>query len=735
MNWFKRARPDFIGGLVSAAVAVPLAMGYGMFVFASLGESYFAEGALAGLVTAFVVAIACVVLGDKSTTVYAPRVNSTFFLGLLIYGLIQSATPEVVAGGTILVLAIAFSVILLGGVLQALFGLIKLGSLIKFAPQPVMAGFQNAAALLLFLVQLGNVCGFDHNVSFRQVPAHWAEIKPLSLLIAAITFATMWNGRKIAPKVPPMLVGIVLGCALYYLCRLVGLGAYLGPVIANEQRTPIGLSVLPQLADFLGSGKLLGFLPTIFGAAAALAIIASIDALLCIKLVTRPGEPRRDGDRALLRLGIANLAAACLGGITGGINIGATVTNRTFGAHSPLSVLVNAAALLIASLLLFRWLGQIPRVALSAVIMVIAVQHFDLWSLRLLAKIGNAPRSLRISTASDLAVVIAVAVLSLALNIVLAVFIGVAIAVALFVIRMSRSVVRRSYRCDAVHSRKFRTAPERKLLEQSGAAILVMELQGALFFGTGETMVKTVEVALGQATSCVILDLRRLTEIDSTGANILIELKSDLARRQIGLLLAAESQTTAMRRLEEFASVDVLGRAEIFPDIDRAIEHAEDDLLSEKGRTKNPAEVALPEIALFADFEPAQVGAVTAYMQRRDYDKGAVVFRSGDPGDEMMIVTKGTASAYLHVQSGADIRLATFAPGTMFGELAILDREPRSASVIADSELVCWGLSRANYDALAEKSPAAAIQLIAAIGRELSRRLRTANRTIHQLET
>ncbi len=116
-----------------------------------------------------------------------------------------------------LILAIAFSVVLLGGVLEALFGLVRLGTLIKFAPQPVMAGFQNAAALLLFLVQLGNVCGFDHNIPFTQVPAHLTEIKPLSVIIAAITFAAMWNAKRLLPKVPPMLVGIALGCALYYL--------------------------------------------------------------------------------------------------------------------------------------------------------------------------------------------------------------------------------------------------------------------------------------------------------------------------------------------------------------------------------------------------------------------------------------------------------------------------------------------------------------------------------------
>ena len=229
-------------------------MGYGMFAFASLGENYFADGAIAGLTTALVVAVVCVALGDKTTTVYAPRVNSTFFLGLLIYGLVHSGSPEITTGGVPLILAIAFSVVLLGGVLEAVFGLIKLGTLIKFAPQPVMAGFQNAAALLLFLVQLGNVCGFDYNIPFLQVSAHLAEIKPLSVAIAAITFVAMWNARKLLPKVPPMLVGIVLGCALYYFCQLLGLGAHLGPMIASPERAHLGLTAFPYFADLKHSG-------------------------------------------------------------------------------------------------------------------------------------------------------------------------------------------------------------------------------------------------------------------------------------------------------------------------------------------------------------------------------------------------------------------------------------------------------------------------------------------------
>ena len=724
---------EVLGGLVSAAVAIPLAMGYGMFAFAPLGEDYFEDGALAGIATAVVVAIACVALGDKTTTVYAPQITSTFFLGLLIFGLAHSDEPAIRAGGAPLVLAIAFSIVLLAGAFESLFGVIKLGTLIKFTPQPVMAGFQNAAAALLFLVQLGNVCGFDRTVPFTQVPRHLNSIKPLSLAVAVITFTVMWNAKKLLPKVPPMLVGIGLGCILYYVGVLAELGSYLGPIIASGPRAAIGPTAFPYFAGLARDNDFIVLLPTILGGALALAIIASIDALLCAKLVTAPGEPRRDGDRLLKRLGVGNLAAASIGGITSGINIGPSIVNRAFGARTPLSVLVNAVALLVAGTLLFSLLGQIPRVALSAVIMVIAVQHFDVWSLRLVRAFRRGPHAYRFNVALDLAVVVAVAVLSIAINIVPAVFIGVAIAVALFVFRMSRSIVRRSHRCGTIHSRTSRTAPDRAFLEGSGDAILVMELQGALFFGTGEKMLSEIETALRRETSCVILDLRRLTEVDSTAANVLLELKANLAQRNIELLLAAAAKTIAMERLESFGVLSSIGDANIVPDVDRGIQRAEDDLLRMQPQLHD-TEMPLAQVGVLAGFSATDLKVIEPYLKRASYPAGAVVFRENEVGNEVLMVIRGTASAYLQTPN-TNIRLATFAPGTIFGELAILDEGVRSATVIADKELACRALTTSDFAALSATSPSVAIRLLAAIARELSGRLRTANRTIHQLDT
>src|SRR5215204_3358666 len=82
-------RSDVAAGLVSSTVAIPLAMAFGMFAFVSLGDAYFAYGAMAGLVSAVIAGVVCVVLGDRSTRVYAPRITTTFFLGLLLFSLLH----------------------------------------------------------------------------------------------------------------------------------------------------------------------------------------------------------------------------------------------------------------------------------------------------------------------------------------------------------------------------------------------------------------------------------------------------------------------------------------------------------------------------------------------------------------------------------------------------------------------------------------------------------------------
>src|SRR6266853_512360 len=287
------ARTDIVAGLVSSTVAIPLAMAFGMFAFVSLGDEYFAYGAMTGLISAVIAGVTCVLLGDRSTRVYAPRITTTFFLGLLLFSLLQraptmDAEPDVAA-----TLLVFFAIVLLGGLLQALFGLLRLGSLIKFAPHPVMAGFQNMAAVLLFLVQLGNVLGFEHNIRFTRVFGAIAEARPLSVLVAALTFVAMWNARRISTKVPQVLICLGCGIIAYYGLVALGLSDLLGPIIGPKTASAAMRTVLIDFSGLPMSAPLESSASVILPSALALAIIAAIDTLLCAKLASQPEKDRK----------------------------------------------------------------------------------------------------------------------------------------------------------------------------------------------------------------------------------------------------------------------------------------------------------------------------------------------------------------------------------------------------------------------------------------------------------
>jgi SulP family sulfate permease len=373
-----------------------------------------------------------------------------------------------------------------------------------------------------------------------------------------------------------------------------------------------------------------------------------------------------------------------------------------------------------------------PRVVLSAAIMVIAIQHIDPWSVDLVHRIRTRAARHRGSMLLDFAVVILVAGLSVTINIVLAVFLGLFIAIALFVLRMSRSNVRRVYRGNSVHSRKARAPQQAALLEKLGGCILVLELQGALFFGSAETLSSEIDKIAGDARF-VILDLRRVTEVDATGAQIICEIAATLSRsnRQLALAAARESETAA--RLAEAGVFETL-EGRVFDDVDRAIEWGEEALLHAAGGTAAETELSLPQVGLLSQFTAAEIAALAAHSRRATYAAGTEIFREGDPGEELFILLQGHTSVWLRQPQG-EIRLATIAPGTVFGELALLDAGPRSASVRAESDVACQVVSRAHFEAMAAAEPAAAIKLLSGLGRELSARLRRANRTIHQLES
>jgi sulfate permease, SulP family len=279
-----------------------------------------------------------------------------------------------------------------------------------------------------------------------------------------------------------------------------------------------------------------------------------------------------------------------------------------------------------------------------------------------------------------------------------------------------------------VRSRRYRDPAELEVLHARGATVLVIELQGALFFGSADRLAQIVDRETTEATSVVLLELRRITEIDSTGARILGDIEAALGARGAKLALVLSGRTETAARL-----ADIFQRDRFFPDIDRAIEWAEDDLLRNAG-TGRSGELPIEKVPLLSDFTPPEIERLRGWLEPVAWPAGHVIFRHGDPGSSLYLVTRGRASVHLRHDDG-DIRLVTFAVGAVFGELALLDRGPRSATVTVDDDLTGFGLSEASFGVLCQQQPDIAIKLLSALGRELSVRIRHANMTIQQLES
>lgn len=728
-----------MGGFTAAVLTIPVSMGYGLLALSALGEAHIPTAILAGLYAPVFGCIVAVLLGANTTMIYSPRSIVTFLIGsIVLHNLLNSSVPALQTAGSHTLLVLAFLLVFIAGGFQLLFGLLRLGSTVKYIPAPVIAGFQNAAAVLILLSQLNAMLGLRPAELGSGFMAMLAAIQPLTLLVGVTTCAVILNGARITSRIPPTVLGLIGGVALYYLFVLLGLREHVGPVIGVIPFALPAPRFAEEFASVLASPQILQLLPVLVAGAASLAIVASLDGLMCARLVESDSGNRIHGNRELVRLGAGNMVAACFGGIANGINLGSSFANHRSGARTPLSLLVHAAVILLVIIAFSPLISHLPRVVISAMLVVVAIQLVDRWTLQIVRKLVARDFTSAQGMLLDLLIIVIVAVVAVAMNLVLAVAIGVAVTVLFFLFRMSKSVVRRVYRCDAVHSRKTREPRLMDLLSTHGGRILVIELQGPIFFGTAENLGLYLESAWRDNVSYVIMDLARVNEIDSTGAKILLQAHDRLTKEGKHLLLSSLPESGPLAAfLKDMGVTAALTRNRLFPDTDRAIEWAEDHLvLSQFGGMEAGAEFPFGRLDVFANMSEEELAVVTRSLSRRSYREGERVFREGDSGNELYIIAKGSASVWLRLAgTGRAARLITFSPGTVFGEMALLDQETRSATVEADEELVCYVLTRDNFDRLTTEHPSIAIKLLTNLGRELSGRLRRANWTIYQLAT
>jgi sulfate permease, SulP family len=727
-------RGDLAGGIAGGVLTVPASIGYGMLAFSALGDAYVGPAVLAGLYSAVAVSVVVLALGQWMPVNFAPRSIITVLFAAMVADTIVPAVREDPANVD-RTLALVILIVVSGGVFQALFGVLRLGDVIRYIPSPVMSGFQNAVALLLLVAQVSALLGFRRPVPLLRIPWHITQIQPLTLAVGVVTIVVIWCGPRLTRRVPAPIAGLVAGSALHYALALLGLGTHLGPTLGTIPAVTPSFTPFAMLPSLSGDAYLRAHWPSFLAAAGSLALVASLDTLLCAKTTEGMTGHRTPPSPQLLRVGAGNVVAGLIGAIPSGINLSSTFALHRAGGRTGLAPLVCALFVLAATVGLGPVIALIPRAVIAGVLVVVALQLADHTTLQRLVRLFRERDEHWRVPALDLFVAALVAVVTIALDLVSAVSTGVAAAILLFLYRMSRSIVRRTYRGDAVHSKRMLDRRLTEFLAQAGRRIVVFELEGPIFFGTAEKLARQIEAEVSTEATFVILDLRRVNELDSTGAAVLMQTVRRLRSGGRHLLLSHLEDNAAAVSAARHAGLTPT-RDTVFTDTDAALEWAEDALIAGHDAVDAAsAELALRDIPVLTGLDEEELALIAARLRRARYKPGEIVIRQGGSDRNVYIVASGTTTVRVNAAgTERQVRLASYARGTMFGEMALLDHQPRSATVTAENDVVCYVLSEDAFQALVAEHPVIAVRLLSNIARELSARLRHATRMISELE-
>ncbi|MFV0392034.1 MAG: SulP family inorganic anion transporter [Paludibacteraceae bacterium] len=526
---------DLMAGVIVGIVALPLAIAFGIASGVTPEKGLF-TAIIAGFIISF--------LGGSRVQIGGP--TGAFIV--IVYGIVQQYGVTGLAIAT-----------MIAGIMLVAMGLLKLGTVIKFIPYPVVVGFTSGIALTIFATQIKDLLGLQ----IEKVPAdfinkwlvyaenissiNWwsALIGVLSILIIAIT-------PKISKKIPGSLVAIILMTVLVYFMK--NTFGFQGIETIGD-RFVINPS-LPQAGTYrIDFDTIRTLLPVAF----SIAMLGAIESLLSATVADGVIGSKHNSNTELIAQGVANIVTPIFGGIPATGAIARTMTNINNGGRTPIAGIIHAVVLLLMLLFLGGLTKHIPMPCLAGVLVVVAYNMSE-W---------RTFRSLMRNTKSDVLVLITTFLLTVIFDLTIAIEVGLLLAVVLFLRRISAvsnvsvfddSVSESSYTEEGMEGEKL-TVPQ---------GVSVYEIEGPFFFGVANKFEETIQ-QIGGSPEVRIIRMRKVPFMDATGANNLKNLVKMAHKDKTKILLSGVNDSVR-QMLENSGVADLVERENICGNINEAIE-------------------------------------------------------------------------------------------------------------------------------------------------------------------
>lgn len=507
-------RGDIYGGLTAGVVAIPLALAFG--VASGLGP-------MAGMYGAIIVGFFAAWLGGTPTNVSGP----TGPMVVVLAGLFASLSGDV---GLIL------TAVVLAGLFQIAFGLVKIGDFIRLVPYPVVSGFMSGIGVIIIILQLdatvGHMAPAGTIPALLYLPTAFLDINFSAFIVAVVTLVVVYTwptawGKYLPGALAALIVGTVLSLFLGEL-----------PILGD---IPSGLPEF-HMPVFQQSAMLL-----VIEAAFILAVLGSIDSLLTSLVADNMTRTRHDSNQELIGQGVGNAIAGLFGGIAGAGATMRTVVNIRSGGHTKISGMIHSAVLAAIVLGVGPIAAYIPHAALAGVLIKVGLDIIDFSYLK------NAHRGPR----WDLALMALVLGLTVLVDLITAVAAGVVLAALAYVRQVAK------VQLDELMSRPLSASDDEELalLEALGDRVTVFEFGGPLSFGAAADVGHHVRERYKDDMHAIVLDFQRVPFMDVSAARAVETIACDADRAGKKVFIAGMSDDIAetMAGLEADCCLDMDG--------------------------------------------------------------------------------------------------------------------------------------------------------------------------------
>jgi SulP family sulfate permease len=394
------------------------------------------------------------------------------------------------------------------------------------------------------------------------------------------------------------------------------------------------------------------------------------------------------------------------------------------GARGRLPGLVAGAICAVMLLAGSALLAYFPVPILGGLLLFLGLDFLVEWVIAAWFKLSRA----------DYAVVLLILIVIGATDFLIGVGVGLVAMIILFVLNYSRiNVVHHALSGAEIRSNVERCAYHRRVLaEQLGRHIYILELRGFIFFGTANALLEQIRARVADTEQppvrYIVLDFRRVTGLDSSGVLSFVKGRQLAEAQNITLVLTHISEKIGHQF--ELGGLSENGRMRIFPDLDHGLEWCEEQLLQIEQITTLHVPVTLGAQLADSGFEKANTARLMEFLERVNVEAGETLIRQGEEADKLYFIEQGTVSVYLEIESGERVRLQTLGLGTAVGELGLYLGTTCTASVIADSPVTAYRLTRTALSEMKKKEPELAATFHEFVAYLLSERLAAATRSL-----